>query len=274
MQREYLRFLKQLLSKSLNLGYKEGFIEENIETNKTYVELGGCTMSLVGESKINLNLIFAAVLIFSAFDFYLEGKYEQFADEKSYRAKYKALPSNSDIEKTQKNIYRVLKTIRNAFIHNIGNIENENEKFLIDYRRNCRFKVEVSKECLNKICNAMYLIIEYNPEVEERGQIFKEGMLSYYNNAIINDVMIEDDIGGDFLECDAVPLNPYRCTVRNTVIEVNGESIMIKNSRNSYYQSRDFLFNYNGIFYKVPEEYLKDCKIKVSELSSWKVAIS
>lgn len=273
MRQEYLSYIKKLLNDSLNLCYYESSILHDIENNKFSINMSGATFEF--NDKIALDILFAATIIFSAFDYFLEEKYDDFKIQPSYYRKYKALPFGNDIEKTQKNIYRIAKTLRNAFIHNSEDIKIENEIYKMHYEYNStNYKLEIGVECLKELCKAIYVLIDENTELNKRGTIFKNGLAVYYNNYLISNVILEDEHGLIFYNCESIPLNSYRSTVINTEIEENNNCLIIKNSNLEYHQKRDFLFDYNGLYYNVPEEYLEENKIRISDLISWKLELS
>jgi len=273
MKTEYLDFYKQLLNMSnLDLIRKESFIEEDIINKKACVELR-FDMTINDENKINLKSIFTATIIFNIFDVFIDSNNSHLID-KTFRQKCMKLPQNNDIEKIQKNFYRLFKTIRNALIHDNNSIKKIDDNYIIDYYYNdTHFHLEIKNDILIKLYEATVLMIEYDEINGKRNKKYTEGLFVYYNNMVINNVTLEDDIKDkNFLKCKNIPLDTYRETSRNSEYEVDNIYIIIKNSTIPYNQARDFAFEYDGNSYIVPEEYLTEHKIKTSELSDWKVA--
>lgn len=277
MKTEYLDFMKQILDKSdLNLQYKENFIEENLNTKKILISFNEINInSSESEIRINWKPILAIPSIFGIFDIFLESKYQNLINN-SFKKKYDYLPNTNDTEKIQKNFYRIYKVIRNAITHNIENIIYHECKNIIDYttkynKKETYFHLEISDDSLIMLYKATISMMD-DKIYERRGIKFYEGLLTGYNNFIINKIDLKDDIDeNNFFYCESIPLSMHRDIVCNSIIEVNDENIIIENSKREHFNARDFAFVFEENCYVVPEEYLIDNKINKSEINDWKV---
>ena len=88
---------------------------------------------IIGERSrfVNTDLV-ANLLIFTAFDGFVENKYS-LPEGESFKRHYEILPESTDMEKIQKNCYRILKLMRNAMQHNLSGVTIGPQEYVFCY---------------------------------------------------------------------------------------------------------------------------------------------
>ncbi|SFO29948.1 hypothetical protein SAMN04487831_11744 [Pseudobutyrivibrio sp. UC1225] len=89
---------------------------------------------VIGASKAQLSEAWVAgnILLFTAFDGYLENKYS-LTEGESFKNHYDNIPCGTEIELIEKDCYRILKLIRNGIQHNLSNVVVNRGSYSISY---------------------------------------------------------------------------------------------------------------------------------------------
>ena len=142
------------------------------------------------------------LLIFTAFDEYLENKYG-LTEGGSFRCHYKEMPEGDDIQRMEKNCYRILKVIRNAIQHSISAIIHNNSGYDISYSFNgTGYKLQISHNGMDYLYTAVFSMIQGSicgAKIDAQTRGHYEGMLQWYYGRAISNLNIKDDIKGGLL---------------------------------------------------------------------------
>jgi hypothetical protein len=277
---DFYTFNFELLTKS-NLAIKprttksEEFIKEddNGERNiHTKVYLRVSDRLSIGEIDVLSKPILGIMIVFGIFDVYLDTKYD-YLQGKSYKQKHDSLPVSNNIEVIQKSFFRIFKLIRNAITHSANSITYSNNRTIINYVFNStNFKLEISDEALIQLYTATLLLMDDNFETD-RGEYMKEGLLKWYYDKILRDIVISDDCSFTSLP-NIVSLNPMRNIIVNPEFHVHDNDLVIENSKFPREINRDFAINYNEACYVIPQEHLLNFSIPINDLHKWKANTS
>lgn len=172
--------------------------EEEYYESRIFVKDGFFGKSAMSDAWIAGNL-----LVFTAFNGYLENKY-QLKEGASFRKHYDNLPENTDIEKIIKNCYRIMKIIRNAIQHNLSNVKYNSGNYDINYcHKNSTYKLNINKNAISCLYTIVVNIIregirgipdEYMTDGHYEGIIYS--LYSEMNKGI---GILSDDIGTKLL---------------------------------------------------------------------------
>ncbi|PHV69789.1 hypothetical protein CS063_13810 [Sporanaerobium hydrogeniformans] len=276
MKNEFLDYNRKILEKSnLSLEYTEAKEKEEIRL-KDGIERVYKTKYLtlhdrIGVQPIDLqsNPILANLCVFSMFDMNIDIIYPT-AEGKSFKAKYDLIECDDNIGIITKAFYRIFKVIRNAMTHSIDSIKMEQGNNIIDYTfKGTKFYLEISDKSLVELYTATIILLDSKIS-EKRGSKFKEGILSYYYNQIIENITIKDDISqsNGFTQL-IYELDPRREIVVNAVYSIEGNKIKIKNAELDNTEKRDFVIKYNDKCYIIPLEVLEENCINIGNLLEW-----
>ena len=155
-------------------------------------------ISFNGTGAISNAWVAGNILIFTALDGYLERKH-RLAEGALFRNHYQNLPETTDLERIQKNTYRIMKVVRNAIQHNMSSISLDAGGYSIFYNHNgTDFKLQISKDGMDFLYTVMLsLIQEAIPGMGKRYSTegHYQGMLQYYYNEAVNKMLLlQDDI--------------------------------------------------------------------------------
>lgn len=276
MKDKFLDYNRKILEKSnLSLEYKEVKETEEIKLTdgkeRVYKTKYLAFHDKIGGQPIDLqsNPILANLCVFSMFDMNIDIIYPT-AEGRSFKAKYDLIKCDDNIGIITKAFYRIFKLIRNAMTHSIDSIKIEQNNNIIDYIfKGTRFYLEISDKSLVELYTATIILLDCKIS-EKRGLKFKEGILSYYYNQIIEKITIKDDISqnNDFIQL-TYQLNPRREIVVNAVYSIEDNKIKIKNAELDNTEKRDFAIKYNDKCYVIPIEVLERSCINIGKLLEW-----
>lgn len=222
--------------------------------------------------------ITTANMIFSMFDLLLEASGKLQGD--TFRQRCLSLnvsTTSPDNEKIQEFVYRVLKQIRNAVVHNIASITLVGDIINASYSyRSTAFNIQISKKNLEKVLQLAYLFsFGVTDELQRLPAIYLSGVLASIYDKLVSEIVLSDDINH--------AVYPLNTTVRisalqreqhiDTKYEVfNSDFLKIKSINHPYVERYpiDYILTYDGKEYIVPFEILdQDNKIPISELHNW-----
>lgn len=225
------------------------------------------------KNRLNDNLIIHSMIFFSLFDAYIDSENQQY-EGLSFRRKYDKLPCTTDYDIILKELYRILKVLRNTTVHSKSHISFNGKEILINYKfKGTNFKLLISKLGLELIYSAILLVID-NRYLE----LYKAGLLrEYYNEILLNIKDLKDDIGHNNFKyiSDGIRLKRhvrYRVINPDFSIDYDKEILYINKYKyecSSY--SADYLIEYNEGKYIIPEEILNDNRVLIKEISGYKI---
>lgn len=155
------------------------------------------------------------MIFFSIIDTFIDINYPNLEGQ-SFAKKYHDLQTTNDIDIMFKEVYRILKILRNASIHSKNSVSVRNDNsILVDYNfKGTNFKLEMSKHCLELIYSLIFFVIKDMKYPLD----YKEGLMrTYYEDIKRNIVIISDDFGVNNLASISSRLRLKR-TVRYNVI--------------------------------------------------------
>lgn len=276
MLNEFIQKTLDILKESdLPLRFSEIVDVELKNGKRTFHYISECSS---GGTRIEDNLIFNIIIFFTLIDTFIDIKHPALEGE-SFAGKYRKILGSDDFTIMVREIYRILKILRNASIHSKNAIQLKDKKIIIDYKfKSTHFKLEITKLCLELIYTFVFILIEENKYCE----MYRTNLLrTFYDDIRGNISFINDDLGSINLE--QISLSPrikrgVRYRVRNPVFEVDKSNINIaihqQKVKVSEEKERDYeyLIKIDENNYLIPNEILdNDGKIKLSELDKWKL---
>jgi len=174
-------------------------------------------------------------------------------------------------------VYRILRLIRNAVIHNISSITISGHIIEInDSSFSPKLSLKISKENLEKVLQiAVSFSCGLPDNLRTLPDSYIEGVFASIYDKLIGEVIIQDDMRHTPYQLSTsirigIPLREQHL---DTKYDVNcNQFIRIKKPNRSYVQENlvDYIFEYNGKKYIVPFEMLdqSDC-ISITSLNRW-----
>ncbi|NMS91922.1 hypothetical protein HGQ85_18535 [Clostridioides difficile] len=221
--------------------------------------------------------------IFLSFDEYINYNNPDIA-ELNFKNKYIRLTSNSDIDIITKEVYRILKLMRNTIIHNLSNlsqIEDDNN-IMINFSysfKNTNFNLNLSQENLFRLYAMVILITREFSVYESENKEFYIGILRLFYDKLKNDICnfgeFQDDIDdmGLMEISNDIRLERIRLCIEKPIYEksekIKIQRVCVKGEKES---SPDYPISIDGIEYIIPDEVLDaEGKLELSELIKWRV---
>lgn len=275
----------------IGTGYYET-IEKGLEGNEhpTYMVEGipvASTILMTGGNTIATqnDLISVAELCFKYLNEYCQKKYT-IKKGLTWAKTYKKIPMNCFFDKLVKNIYRILKTIRNATIHE-QTIELKENSVFIDYDFHTHYHLDISYNMLSNIFRVISGI--YKGSIEGRNSAYYLGVLTWYYISIQpgNELSLSDDFRElkrdnklDNLDKkeikyfdEVLVIEPIREHIyKNVAYEVQESKIRIL-TKKKHLEKTDYSITYNNKDYIIPEEALNEQnQLELDELERWCVS--
>lgn len=238
-----------------------------------------------GPTPLSKTPAISCLIVFALFDAYLENKYNM-SPGTSFRKRYESLPSATNQNIVEKECYRLMKTIRNGFVHNINSIASVNDIFHFNYRspQGTSFNLDIKSDKLELLYSIILLLVEGHYTINTIGH-FENIICTYYNDLkeyVDRDGNFTDD--GDIGSGSANSFNlastsahfkfntVVRYPVKNPAYEITECKLIIKSIYNPGYEwySADYCVTYNHIEYIIPQEVLdSDNSLSLSDLVCW-----
>ncbi|CEN75429.1 Uncharacterised protein [[Clostridium] sordellii] len=234
------------------------------------------------KNSISDNFIAKNILIFTVFDEYLNSKNDNLIGL-SFRKRYNLLSANNDLDIITKEIYRILKLIRNTIVHNSSNISINKNTYNFNYENNnTKFNLNIDEKTLNNLYTIVYMIVREYSTYKNESNEFYIGILRYcYSKLklkIDREGCLKDDINDNpnilmSISSSIKLFNTVRYKVRNPKYTVNGDMIKIETIDTGIeYYKEDYCLNIDDNYYIVPSEALNNLgEIKKLELTKWKI---
>lgn len=273
--------LNDFIQQTINLIQKSDFRLQFPEVLDTELEEGNhkkITMEFVDYIGANIdiknNFLLISSISFLLIDTYLDTVYEEL-EGKSFKQRYEAIEENSDVDIIFKEVYRILKLIRNATIHSKSAISMVDENYSIEYPfRNTEFKLIISKKSFESLISLVIFIIDYKNKnlINE----YISSLLRTYFKAISENITISDEFSNDLLRLQSSiclkTMRRYRVlntryNKDNNIVEIEPMEIW---ELEKEFSGVDYVVELDSIKYLIPNEILIDNKITVSDLDGWK----
>lgn len=216
---------------------------------------------IIGERSrfVNIDLV-ANLLIFTAFDGFVENKYS-LPEGESFKRHYEILPESTDMEKIQKNCYRILKLMRNAMQHNLSGVTIGPQEYVFSYsNRNTVFQLEISRAAVEYLYSIILNLI--------KGQVYglitlghyEETLKEFYKRMLSGIVVLEDEFGTGVSNQISGMLQGFRVGVRYPLEnprlykETEDEVIFLFYETGSQKYAVDYMYYLRDNCYVLPEE--------------------
>ena len=239
-----------------------------------------------GPTKLSKTPAISCLTVFTLFDAYLENKYSM-VPGMSFKQRYNKLPSSTNQNIIERECYRLMKTIRNGFVHNINAIVSSNNTFNFNYKspKGTVFNLDISSDKLELLYSIILILVRGKYEIATKGH-FQNVICTYYSDLkdyidIDGNFMDDGDRGlGSVSSFKLMPISPYvrlntvvRYPVINPSYDISEDRVTIKSIYNPGYEcySADYCVKYNNKEYIIPQEILDgNNSVYISDLSIWK----
>jgi len=249
-------------------------VTENDEGNYIIHMSSICRLS---ENKLKENYLLSQVVIFTLFDAIIDIKYPNL-DGLSFKRRYEGLPSTNNFENIFREVYRVLKLIRNATIHNRSSLNRDESGVQLRYtHRNTNFEFNCSSKAIS-ILNTIVILLAKSFDVRDK---YTETLLvAYFNDLTIEVSNISDEFQNSLLPI-TVPFT-FKWSVRyritnpkfNYYFETNSYKLenRYKINENEVYASDEYILHIHEDKYLIPGEVINENgEFTKRELLKWKV---
>lgn len=242
----------------------------------------------MGPTELSKTPAISCLIVFTLFDAYLENKYD-IQPGVSFKQKYNRLPYATNQNIIEKECYRLMKTIRNGFVHNISAITSTDDLFHFNYTSPLRtvFNLDISSDKLELLYSIILLLVKDKYEVNTKGH-FENVICTMYN-----DLKEYVDMSGNFTDdCGSgegadVSFNliaissdlhfntAVRYPVKNPTYEISDDGrVIIKSIYDPGYASysADYCIEHNDKKYIIPQEILdEENSTYTSVLPKWEL---
>lgn len=215
------------------------------------------------------NLIFSILVFFGYIDAIIDMSHPSL-EGKNFSSRYGGLPSEKDKEIIFREIYRIIRIIRNAIVHKKSGVVFSNGcvKF------NDRDALKITIKGLDILYSAILFYAKKMVSDE-----YHVGILRTYYYDIQNEIASIKDVNGNRLDDITGSLRLQRTRryrVANQEYERDANHLKIKKyeiSPGESFASAEYSLSVNNLNYIVPDEALSvDGEISVDELEKWEIA--
>jgi hypothetical protein len=268
--------INNFILQTISLIQKSDFRLQFPEVLDTELEDGNhkkITMEFVDYIGANIdiknNFLLISSIAFLLIDTYLDTVYEEL-EGKSFKQRYETIEENSDINIIFKEVYRILKLIRNATIHSKSAISIVDENYNIEYLfRNIKFKLTISKKSFESLISLVIFTIDHKNKNMINEYI--TALLRSYFKTISENITIRDEFSNNLLEIRSSTylkiMRRYR--VLNSKYQRENNILDIEPMEEKDFSGVDYVVIIDNNKYLIPNEVLIDNKIAVSDLKNW-----
>lgn len=240
-----------------------------------------------GPTPLNNTPVISCLIVFALFDAYIENKYK-LNPGTSFKSRYSNIQTITNRNIIEKECYRLMKTIRNGFVHNINSIVLSNNIFHFSYTspQGTKFNLDISSDKLELLYSIILLLVKGKFEIDTEGH-FNNIICTYYDELKgyidLNGNFTDDgDVGtGTANAFSLIPISTYvkfntvvRYPVENPIFSILQDKIKIERIYNPGIEaySADYCIDYNGKNYVIPQEVLGiDNSILLADLPVWEL---
>lgn len=232
------------------------------------------SFSSLSLNEISGNRLLAQMVIFSLIDSFIDFKYPSL-EGLSFKKRYNNLPSSNDGEIIFKEAFRLLKIMRNAFIHSRSSISTPNNDMHIQYQfKNTTFKLQCSSEAIEWMHSFLILYISRNGV----GSAYVDAIWRSYYDKFIAGIQ---DFSDEFM----MPLQSISPGIRLKIVvryRINNPEYHVSDDGafkfNKYivdcgyerFYGADYLFERQGHQFIIPDEALDDYgRISSAAIEEW-----
>ncbi len=244
---------------------------------------GGRKLNLNFSSSISVNRLkdnhlLSQMAIFSLFDALIDINHPDLEGQ-SFKRRYEQLPVLNNRDQIFKEIYRILKLLRNATIHNRSSLNIGEHGVELSYtNRGTSFDLRCSKRAVTLLNTIVVLFIKTK---DSQSEYANQYLYSYFNKLVSEISLIADEFSNN--------LNPIsglihiettvRYRITNTVFNYDSDNKEYKLDlhrplESEPWASDEYLFSINGVDYLVPGEVIgDDGSLPEVDLPKWKMNI-
>lgn len=229
-----------------------------------------------GGARFEDNFILQNMIMFSLIDALVDRNYPDLVGE-SFHKKYTYMTAETDEQIMFREIYRILKVLRNASVHSMNSVSIRPDKsIVISYRhRDTLFSLNIPETGMAFINTFIYNLI--NPPISLLTKNHLLGIQRSLYDHIKELVTTFSDEFGSTLEgiSDGVRLKTIvRYYIQNPLFEISTDSIKITSEYklNSDYERHygvDYQINIGSKTAILPAEVLKENSIELNNLENW-----
>lgn len=277
-----------LLSRS-DINFRETEIRpiEFQEDGGSKISIGCYEIMNYGPTPLNNTPVISCLIVFALFDAYIENKYK-LNPGTSFKSRYSNIQTITNRNIIEKECYRLMKTIRNGFVHNINSIVLSNNIFHFSYTspQGTKFNLDISSDKLELLYSIILLLVKGKFEIDTEGH-FNNIICTYYDELKgyidLNGNFTDDgDVGtGTANAFSLIPISTYvkfntvvRYPVENPIFSILQDKIKIERIYNPGIEaySAYYCIDYNGKNYVIPQEVLGiDNSILLADLPVWEL---
>jgi hypothetical protein len=206
----------------------------------------------------------------------------------SFKKRYLNLPHLTNQNIVEKECFRLMRVIRNGFVHNISAIQATNDLFHFNYidQGGNKFNLDISSDKLQLLYSIILILVRGEYEIATEGHL--ENVICMFYSELKNFV----DVKGNFIDdgdmgngainsFKLLPISSYihlntcmRYLGENPNYDIDGDRITIKSIYNTVgnQYSVDYCVRYNKKEYAIPQEVLDlNNSVFLSNLSIWEL---
>lgn len=252
------------------------FVDYSIEGGKPKISLYFQDQTRASTS-LQDNIIIQTMIFFSLMDSHIDNKMPQL-EGLSFFKKYKALPKSNDEEIMFKEVYRIMKFLRNSSIHVMSKINEGATDVSISYTHNgTNFIMICSKDILEWILTFILLYFDDT----SLNKNYKLGLLRSYYRGILSCINnFNDEFNpGQFLTISSGMslITKRRYRIKGANHQITNTSLVIERFKYEPeevgYAAADYYIDYNNEAYIIPDEALDNSGvISLPEIIQWKIS--
>lgn len=222
---------------------------------------------------IKNNELMSLLLFFALFDAFVDN-IDSSLEGLSFKKKYVSLPSTTDRDIIIKELFRFLRVLRNAMVHNPSGIDFTVNSCIVNRYsfRKYSYESEISKAGLVLIYSLIVLLIDSHDRLNE----YTMSILRSYFDDILEEIHIFNDDFGNGLGSIGNGRRLKR-KIRNRIVNatsIKNDTINIiryqTTKEQQPFSSADYIFDYNKKKYLIPDEILSSTSsIQLSDIKSW-----
>lgn len=250
-------------------------VELNHEDNTKTVYMSA--YDSYGGARLEDNFILQIMIMFSVMDALVDRSYPALGGE-SFHKKYREMPNDTDEQIMFKEIYRILKVLRNASVHSMNSVSLEADHSIVaSYtHKRTEFTLNISKNGMELIYTFIFNLI--NPPMSRLTKNHLLGIQRTLFDHIKSSIASFSDEFGSTLGGISDDLRLKRIVryyVQNPLFEICNDSIKI--TTDEYKLQSNFEVNY-GVDYQIqidgktavlPAEVLIGNEISLNNLETW-----
>lgn len=257
------------------------------EERGAQLKIGCYAIMNYGPTPLSDTPVVSCLIVFALFDAYIENKYN-LNPGTSFKNRYSKIPTITNRDIIVKECYRLMKTIRNGFVHNINSIIMSNNIFHFSYAssQGTKFNLDISSEKMELLYSIILLLVKEKFEIDTKGH-FENVICTYYDE--LKDYV---DLNGNFIDdgnsgtetANTFKLNPIskyikfstavRYLVENPIYSISQDKIKIERIYNPGIEaySADYCIVYNEKKYCIPQEILDvNDSILLTDMPIWEL---